>query len=82
MSQRIRFEPTERRPAPAPERPPTENELGAMILIAAFMNMIGDHDVILDERDVNLAIDTLRTKRLVITQDPADRTTRISLESQ
>lgn len=67
-------------PVPNPVATATANEAGAMILIAALMNMLGDNQVILDEADVNVAIKSLEQKRLVVTQNDADHTVTVSLE--
>jgi hypothetical protein len=72
-------------PAPRPaSRPPTptENEMGAMIIIAALLNMLGDDQVTLDEADVNIAIRALEQKQLVVAQDDSDKTVTISLEER
>lgn len=73
-----------REPLHIPERrpTPTENEMGAMIIIAALINMLGDSQVTLDEADVNLAIRNLERKQLVVKQDDADKTVTVSLEDQ
>lgn len=67
---------------PAPRPAPTENEMGAMIIISALMNMLGDDQVTLDEADVNVAIRSLERKQLVVKQDDADKTVTISLEDR
>lgn len=61
---------------------PTENEVGAMILIAALMSMLGSDEVILDEPDVNLAIKMMQEKRLVVMQNDADKTVMVSWEKK
>jgi hypothetical protein len=73
-----------REPLHIPERrpKPTENETGAMIIIAALINMLGDNQVTLDEADVNLAIRNLEQKQLVVAQDDRDKTVTISLEER
>jgi hypothetical protein len=73
-----------REPLHIPERRPTltENEMGAMIIIAALINMLGDNQVTLDEADVNLAIRNLEQKQLVVAQDYSDKTVTISLEER
>jgi hypothetical protein len=73
-----------REPLHIPERrpTPTENETGAMIIIAALINMLGDNQVTLDEADVNLAIRNLEQKQLVVAQDDRDKTVTISLEER
>lgn len=73
-----------REPLHIPERrpTPTENEMGAMIIIAALLNMLGDDQVTLDEADVNIAVRALEQKQLVVAQDDRDKTVTISLEER
>jgi hypothetical protein len=56
--------------------------MGAMIIISALMNMLGDDQVTLDEADVNVAILRLEAKQLVVRQDDTDKTVTISLEDR